>query len=154
MDEAMSHQEITMLELQRDRMRQMANPIPATDDTVKLVEAFSSDKWDLDKKRPGMFNRHSLFGDIKRGERLAQIFAFKGLENLRSAFQPITETTWKNTVDSEEMISSFIGFTSRSVGGKERTQLGKTVTEIISSRADQPKKQGFLGKVNPFGGRK
>jgi len=136
-------------ELQRDAFLK-AQSKGQMDDTVRLIEAFSSDKWNLDDKRPGMFNRHQLFGDIKRNERLAQIFKFMALENLRSAFNSITNLSAKDLVDSEEMTSSYIGFTSRSVAGKERQYMSKTVSEVISTKTEQAKKGGVLSNLVPF----
>lgn len=139
-------------ELAKEAFLRSSTLSKAADDPVRLIEAFSSDKWNLDTKRPGLFNRHSLFGDIKDRERYAQIYTFMALECLRSACGSITTNTWKEVLDSDEMTSSFIGFSSRSLRGKERTLLSKTITELIQTRDATEKKRGGISRFIPFRG--
>lgn len=122
------------------------------DDTVKVIEAFASDKWETDKKRPGIFNRHSLFGDVDKNERMAQIWRMQALELFRSIYKPITQNSAQDLVNSNELVSAFIGFSSRARDGKERQYLSKTISEVITSKTDDSKKKGF-GRIIPFRGR-
>lgn len=125
-----------------------------TDNTVRVIEAFAGDKMGSDKLRPGSFNRHVLFGSPDKNEVLAHKYLMRGGEVFRSIYAAAKENSAERVIESHELVIANDGLISRARDGRERKYLSKTVSEIISSRSEDPTRKKGLGRLVPFRGGK